>query len=154
MRTVAKKKMDSINIELERLKELCRQQADFKGELQQALQEFAENYCDKSGRNSTDYFELINESVSKLENEVCDVMTQIEDYSDKRSGKWQEGEMGSKYRTWHEQWSDFNNIVGNSSLSDDAVTVNLDITVSDGVDDFLEPPSMHVSEVESIYSCW
>ncbi|MGI2918797.1 hypothetical protein [Vibrio parahaemolyticus] len=154
MRTVAKRKMDVISIELERLKELCRQQADFKSELQQALQEFAENYCDESGRKSTDYFELINESASKLEDAVCDVMTQIEDYSDNRSGKWQEGEMGSKYRTWYEQWSDFNNAVGRSSLSDDAVTVSLEMTVSYGVDDFLEPPSMHVSEVEPSYSCW
>lgn len=51
MRTVAKRKRDFINIELERLKELCRQQADFESELQQALQEFAENYCDETDGN-------------------------------------------------------------------------------------------------------
>ena len=83
-----------------------------------AKDELLEDYFEKSAEVTDQYNKYIeaitnlnyviadlNSTLGEIENFRQSVYDQMEEYYDSKSEKWQEGEIGTAYRDWMNEWS-------------------------------------------------
>jgi len=93
------------------MKSLSKNEVETKDELisdfnkkSEIVRELHQEYLEAAAKLN-DAITDLNETVADLENFRSDIFNQMEEYFDGKSEKWQEGDTGSAYRDWMDEWS-------------------------------------------------